>query len=169
MFLKYLRRRVFIDHSHGRLHIRILHGHRKDLAIFGVLLSSLFVVLTGSMFIAPVRRAGWSMDLLYLLPLILLAVAYYIVLRIAIWMAYGREEIVVEGDDLRWTCIALWLRDELRAAASEVTEVKAVTPWHGRNFVELTTRGRTYRIGDPMLRDEAIQLAHAMKAAIGLR
>jgi hypothetical protein len=167
---KHLRRRVFIAHSHGRLHVRILRERRTVDAIFGLMFSTVFFVLMGSVFIAPMRRAGWSTDLLYWLPFpVLLAVAYCIVLRIVIWNSFGREEIVVEGGELRWTCTAWWFNDKLKAAANEVAEVKAVTPWHGKCRIELTTAGHTYRVGDSMLRDEAIKLAHALKAALGLR
>lgn len=167
---KHLRRRVFIAHSHGQLHVSILHERRTSDAIFGLVLSTVFFVLMGSVLIAPMRRAGWSTDLLYWLPFpVLLAVAYYIVLRIVIWNSFGREEIVVEGGELRWTCTALWFNDELEAAANEIAGVKAVTPWHGKCRVELTTSGHTYRVGDSMFRDEAIKLAHVLKAALGLR
>ena len=100
---------------------------------------------------------------------VLLAVAYYILLRIIIWNSFGQEEIVVESGEMRWTCTALWFKDKLTATANEIAGVKAITPWHGRNFVELTTRGHSYRIGDPIKRDEAIQLEHALKSSIGLR
>lgn len=73
---KYLRRCVFIAHTHGRLHVRIFYQRRMGDAIFGFLLSTGFFILTGSMLIAPIRRAGWSIDLLCLLPVpILLAIA----------------------------------------------------------------------------------------------
>ncbi|MGC2743544.1 MAG: hypothetical protein WA672_10180 [Candidatus Angelobacter sp.] len=167
---KYLRRRVFISHSHGRLHVRIFHERRIGTAIYGLLLFTVAGIMMGSALIAAIRRVGWSMDLAYLLPIpVLLAIAYYVALRITIWNWFGREEIVVEGGQMRWTSTALWFHHELTAAANEIAEVKAVTPWHGRNFVKLTTRGRSQRIGDTMLRDEAIQLAHALKAAVGSR
>lgn len=163
-------RRVFIAHSQSHLHVSIFHERRTGDAIFGLVFSTVFTVLIGSVLIAPMRRAGWSTDLLYWLPFpILLVVAYYIVLRIVIWNSFGREEIVVEGGELRWTCTALWFNDELTAAANEIAAVKAVTPWHGKCRVELTTSGHTYRVGDSMLREEAIKLSHALNAALGLQ
>jgi hypothetical protein len=166
---EYLRRRAFIAHSHGRLHVRIFHERRTGAAIYGLVLFTIVFGLMGSTFFAPIRRAGWSMDLVYLLPIpVLLAIAYYIFLRITIRNSFGREEIVVEGGQMRWTCTVLWFKDEITVAANEIAEIKAITPWHGRNFVELTTRGHTYRVGDTILHDEAIQLAHALKASIGL-
>jgi hypothetical protein len=161
---------VSLDHSHGKLHVRIFDGYRKDLAIFGLLMATLVLVLTGSILTTPFRRTGWSMDLFYLLPFpVLLAMAYYIVLRISIWMAYGREEIVVDGGQLCWTCTALWLTDELKAAAAEIVEVKAITPWHGNCRIELTTKVHSYRVGDSIRRDDAIHVAHELKRALGLR
>src|ERR1700732_260916 len=166
---KYLRRRVFIAHSHGRLHVRVFHERRMAGTIYGLVLFTVVLVSMISTFFAPIRRAGWSMDLVYLVPIpVLAAIAYYIFLRITIWSSFGREEIVVEGGQMRWTCTALWFKDELTADANEIAGVKAITPWHGRNRVELTTKGRTYLIGDSMRRDEAVQLAHALKAAVGL-
>jgi hypothetical protein len=147
MKFDYLRRRVFIAHRQGGLHVRILHNEGRTAGVIGFLVR----------------------ELLYLLPLsILLILAYLIVLRIVIWKAFGQEEILVENGVFRWTCTSLWLKDELKIATSDISAVSAVTRWLGDNRVEFTTKGHTYRVGEKILRAEAIQLAHALKRAIGL-
>lgn len=118
---------------------------------------------------APLWRAGWSLEALYLLPMpVLAAIAYWIALRIFLWEAFGNEEIVVEGGLLRWTCKALWWKDELEVPVRDISDVRAVTPWHGGNRVELTTQGRSYCVGEQVLCDEATKMAHALRRAAGL-
>ncbi len=158
-----------ITRKHGGLHVRIFHNKGTTAGITGLLISTLFFALMAWGFSDPFRHVGWSRELLYLLPLpILLVLPYLIVLRIVIWKAFGQEEILVENGVFRWTCTSLWLSDEFKTPTSNISAVSAVTRWFGDNHVDFTTQDRTYRMGDKILRDEAVQLAHALKRAIGL-
>jgi len=169
MTFPYLQKRVSIAQSHGCLRIQVAHINRRGLGIFGLLFSTLFLLLAGPVFIGPLWRAGWSIEALYLLPLpVLVAIAYLIAIHTCLWEAFGREEIVVQDGLLRWTCKALWWKDELEVPVGEISDVRAVTPWHGGNRVELTARGRSYRVGEKILRDEATHMAHALRGAAGL-
>jgi hypothetical protein len=169
MKFDYLQRRVFIAHKQGGLHVRIFHNEGWTTGAIGFLLSTFLFAFVAWGLSEPFRHVGWSRELLYLLPFpILLILAYLIVLRIVIWKAFGQEEILVENGVFHWTCTSLWLKDELKTPTSEISAVSAVIRWFGDNRVEFTTQGRTYRVGEKILRDEAIQLAHALKRSIGL-
>ena len=169
MNFPYLRRRISIGQTDGCLRIQVAHANRRGRGIFGLLFSTLFLLLAGPVFVGPLWRAGWSIEALYLLPLpALIAIAYLIGAHICLWEAFGREEIVVQDGLLRWTCRVLWWKEELEVPVRDISDVRAVTPWHGGNRVELTARGRSYRVGEIILRDEATHMAHALRRAAGL-
>jgi hypothetical protein len=94
---------------------------------------------------------------------------YVIAIAIGVWGAFGVEEISVIAGSLQWTRTALgWTRTKV-IPLTEITEIKAITPWHGLdNTVEVTAARKQRRIGDKLLRDEAVELAQNLRQATGL-
>lgn len=106
----------------------------------------------------------------YIFPLIALDLAGYILAFTAgVWGAFGVEEIRTEGGTLRWTRRALnWTRVK-EIPLAEITEIRAITSWHRfRNSVEITAGRKRRRIGDNLLRDEAVELAQHLRQVSGL-
>ena len=166
-----LRRRVSLEYSHGRLHVNIAAENQRTAYIFIVAwfsCAAMFLIWT---FTRAVWRSGFSGDDWPLLLILATVIGVFlVVLRSTIWRAFGVDEIVIQGGRLQWTSRALWLKQELELPASEISDVKAVTPWHAmRNHVEFTHRARRYFIGDALLHDETVELALALKHAIGSR
>jgi hypothetical protein len=86
-----------------------------------------------------------------------------------VWSAFGVEEIDVEAGTLRRTRRALKWSRECDVPISDITEIKAITPWHGLDStVEVMTHRKRFTIGDKLLHDEAIELAHRLCQAAGL-
>jgi hypothetical protein len=109
-------------------------------------------------------------DALYVLPVFVLGLMCYVLaLAIGVWGAFGVEHIAIEAGSLRWTLTALkWTRTR-HIPTTEITEIRAITPWHGLdNTVEVTAAGKQQRIGDKLLHDEAVELAHHLRQAVGL-
>jgi hypothetical protein len=107
-------------------------------------------------------------DSLYVLPFLAFILLWYIIgLRLTVWGAFGVEQIVVEGGLFRWTRTALnWTR-KLEIPAKDVTDVRAITPWHGlSNHVEFRAHGRSRGVGDMLMRDEATELAQKLSHTI---
>jgi hypothetical protein len=104
------------------------------------------------------------------LPIFVLGMVFYIlVFARGVWGAFGIEEIYTEAGSLRWTRRALnWTRIK-DIPLHDITEIKAVTSWHRfRNRVEVTAAQKRRRIGDNLLRDEALELAQHLRRASGL-
>jgi hypothetical protein len=147
MTFKYLRRTVSITHEHGNLRVWIADSRRWNKDTIGrlmILAVWTFVVLE---LIAPLRHLRWSAGTAYFLVfLALFLVVYLILLWIFLWKAFGTEEILVKDGVMRWTCKVLWFKDEVDFGVSGVSDVKAITPWYGRNRVEFTAQGRRYHL-----------------------
>lgn len=94
---------------------------------------------------------------------------YILATAIGVWGAFGVEEISVIAGSLRWTRTALtWTRTR-DIPLADITEIKAITPWHGlANTVEVITSREQRRIGDKLLHDEAVELAQNLRHAAGL-
>ena len=121
-------------------------------------------------FVSPLFRRSFSRDAIYVVPFLAFVVVWYIIgLRITIWRAFGVEQITVEGGVLYWTRTAFrWVR-KVEVPTMEITEVKAITPWHGLgNCVELIAHDQRRVIGDMLLRDETTQLADRLRHAVGI-
>jgi hypothetical protein len=170
MYFNYLRRRVSITHAHGGLRVKIAHSNRRSSGIIGTVAATAALLFITPIFIAPFHRADCLTIALYLLPLLALLIgAFLIVVAISLWQAFGIEEIVVQDGLMRWTWKVLWVKDELDIPTDEISDVKAVTPWHGRNRVEFSAQSRRYRIGETILQDEAMELARALKQVVAAR
>jgi uncharacterized membrane protein len=165
------RRRVSIRHKHGALLIRIeRHNDRATYIILLAAFSAGFVFFC-SVLIPPFFRFGFSKEVLILLPFVGFLVLWYLLgLRLGVWRAFGVEEMSVSGGALHWSRTALFWKRDFETATADVTEVRAVTPWHSlSNRVEFTSLGQRHALGDMLLRDEANELAHELRRALGLR
>jgi uncharacterized membrane protein len=165
------RRRVSIRHQHGALLIRIKrHNDRTTQIILVVGFTAGFAYFC-SVLMPPFFRFGFSKEVLILLPFVGFLILWYLIgLRFSVWRAFGTEEISVNGGILHWTRTALCWKRDFETATADVTEVRAVTPWHSlSNRVEFTSRGRQHAVGDMLLRDEANELAHELRQALALR
>jgi hypothetical protein len=164
---KYLRRRVSIVHMRGNLRVKIAHSNRRGSGIIGTVAATAVLVFIAPAFFAPLHHADWPRAAIYILPVLALFIgAYLIVLWMSLWQAFGVEEIVVRDGLMRWTWKVLWLKGTFDIPTEEIVDVKAVTPWHGRNRVEFSTQKRGYRIGETILHDEAMELAQALRRAV---
>jgi len=109
-------------------------------------------------------------SLYMVLPIFVLGILLYIlVFSWGLWGAFGIEEIYTEAGTLRWTRRALnWTRVR-DIPLHDITEIKAITSWHRfRNSVEVTAAQKRRKIGDNLLREEALELAQHLRRASGL-
>jgi hypothetical protein len=95
---------------------------------------------------------------------------YILVFAICVWGAFGTAEICVQAGSLVWTRKALNWTHVKDIPLHDITEIKAITSWHRfRNSVEIMAAQKRLRIGDYLLRDEALELAQHLRRASGLR
>lgn len=150
--------------------MRIARHNDRTTAILGILAFTAGFMWFCYVLVRPLFRHPFSRDVLYILPFLGFIVVWYVIgLRLAVWRAFGVEQIVVEGGALCWTRTALcWIR-RVEIPTTEITEVKAITPWHGlSNHVEFIAHNRRRIIGDMLLHDETTELAEKLKHAVGL-
>jgi hypothetical protein len=165
----HLRKRVHINRQSGRLSVRIERQNSRDLYFWIMCLSTvMFGLFCNMLWGAWLRNPH---DGLYaVFPVFALGlVCYVLAIAIGVWGAFGVEDISIEADSLRWTRQALkWTRTcEVRIA--DITEIRAITPWHGLdNTVEVLSARKQRRIGDRLLHDEALELAQLLRHAVGL-
>jgi|HubBroStandDraft_1064217.scaffolds.fasta_scaffold49829_2 hypothetical protein len=165
------RRRVSVSHKHGALVVSIARQNDRTTYILMLLAFTAGFMFFCYVFISPFFRLPFSRDMLYLLPFLAFIVLWYVIgLRIGVWRAFGVEEIVVGGGTLCWTRTALYWIRKLEIQTMNITEVRALTPWHAlSNRVEFTAHKQRYVIGDMLLRDETTELAEHLRHAVGLR
>jgi hypothetical protein len=164
------RRRVSVSHKHGGLVVRIARHNDRITYILLLLAFTAGFVFFSYTLVSPLFRRPFLVDALYVLPFLAFVVVWYIIgLRIAIWREFGVEQITVEGGVLYWTRTALcWVR-KVEVPTTDITEVKAITPWHAlSNRVELTAHDQRWVIGDMLLRDETTELAQQLRNVVGL-
>lgn len=166
-----LARRVSISHGHGRLLVRIARRNKWPYYVWGLLMGTGCFVGFCSVTSKAFFHRGAPEEIGYGLLLVVIAtIGYMIVLAMAIWGLFGEEEILVENGMLQWKCKALRWVSSLEVATHEISAIEAIKPWHGfKNRVEVTAQGRTYRIGEEILRDDATDLARELKRAVVLR
>ena len=123
-----------------------------------------------TVFVPAFFRVRSLKDWLCLLPFAGFSVLWYVIVsRFSLWRSFGVEEVILSQGTLQWHRKALWWKRNFEAAQSEITDVISKTPWHAlSNHVEFVCRGRSYSIGDMILRDEATEIAHALRSALGL-
>lgn len=165
----HLRRRVSISHSHGALHVHIAVHNQSITNRSGLLIcSAAFIWLLSILILKPLLVHGFSRDSLIILPFLAFFLIWFILaVRASGWRAFGTEDILVDRNEMEWRRTAIWWVRTVTASATEISDVRAVTPWHGlSNRVEFTIHGRIHSIGDMLLRDEAIELASALNHAL---
>ncbi len=123
-----------------------------------------------AIFVKPLLVHGFSRDSLVILPFLAFLILWFILgVRIFGWRAFGTEDIFVDHNVMEWRRTAIWRVRTVAASATDISDVRAVTPWHGlSNRVEFTFHGRIYCIGEMLLRDEALELASALNHALRL-
>ena len=168
---KNFQRRVHISHKHGAFIVQIARHNDRSTYIMMLLMFTAVFVFFIYIFIHPFfNRTATLNDLFYISPFIAFVLWWYVVgVRIAVWRAFGIEQITVDGGLFMWTRTALFWKRKLEIPPAEVTSVKAITPWHAlSNRVEFTAADRRRCIGDMLLRDEAMDIAHELSHAIGI-
>ena len=154
-----------MNQSSGRLSVRIERQNSRGIYVWMAILGTAMFLAFCELPIHAYRLHPQAV--LYIAPIIVLAVTCYLIaIAIALWGAFGVEEVDIEGDVLHWRRSALrWERTRTIPLAA-ITEIKAITPWHGLgNSVELIAAGKVRNIGKKLLRDEAIELAQHLKHA----
>lgn len=168
---KNFQRRVSITHNqHGVLAVRISRNNNWSTYVLMLIFCTAIFVWFASMVVSGLVRRPSSSDVFYvLLPSAFIVLWYLLALRVSLWRSFGIEEVVIEGGRLHWTRRALvWVR-RLEISTRNITDVKAVTPWHGlSNHVDVFALGKRRKIGDMLLHDEAIELAQQLGGAVGL-
>lgn len=165
----HLRRRVHIKHGVNRLTVRIERQNSRVLYFWLMCLSTMaFGVFCDMMWGALLRH---RQDANYtILPVFALGVACYaIALAMGIWGAFGVEEVLIESGSLQWKRTALKWTHTSNILVTDITRIRAITPWHWLdNTVEISTARKRRRLGDKLLRDEALELAKDLRHAVGL-
>jgi hypothetical protein len=165
-----LRRRLHVAHKSDGLSVRIDRQNTRGLYLWMMCLCTVgFALFCNMLWGASIRHPH---DVLYAtLPMFILGlVCYILALAIAIWGAFGVEDVSTQASSLRWTRTALKWSRTIDIPIAEITEIKAITPWHRLdNSVEVNTVRQQRRIGGKLLRDEALELAKHLRHAVGLR
>ncbi len=122
-------------------------------------------------FIAPFfRNPLSSKELVLVVPMGFILLWYFIAVRVGTWRGFGVEQIVIENGMFSWTRMALFWERKLELPAAEIAAVRTVTPWHDlSNHVEFMARGRIYRVGDMLRRDETYEVADVLRRAARLQ
>jgi hypothetical protein len=169
-FGKRFRRRVFVDDKHGAMTVKIERHNDRTLNILGLTAFTVVFLFFCNIFARPLLRRISLTDFLYVLPFMLFILVWFVIgLRLSLWRAFGVENIVIEGGVLHWTRTALVWKRSLDIPTREITEVRAITPWHGMsNRVEFVANRKKRVIGDMLLRDETTELAHKLSRSLGL-
>jgi hypothetical protein len=165
---RHLRRRVHISHQSGHLNVRIARQNSWGVYVWMAILSTVMFGEFCSIMVGAQRTHPH--DGLYILPVFGLGLAgYLIAITIAVWGAFGIEEIEIKGNVLRWRRTALKWSHTRDIPVADITEINAVTPWHGlRNTVELIASGKSRYVSGKLLRDEAIELTQHLRHAAHL-
>lgn len=166
---EHLRRRAQTNRKSGRLSVRVERQNSRGVYSWMMCLGTvMFGFFCNMLWDASLRNPHEGLYLV--LPMFVLGLmGYVLALAIGVWGAFGVEEISIEAGSLRWTRTALkWTRaSDINIA--DITEIRAITPWHGfDNTVEVTAARKQRRIGERLLRDEALQLTHDLRRAVGL-
>jgi hypothetical protein len=168
MFNVYGRRRVHINVRGGHLSVRIDRQNFWGRYCLLICFSTVVLGLFSRVFLgAAVRRPHEAVYLFLLFALCL--TGYILTFAAGVWGAFGVEEIRTEAGTLRWTRRALnWTRVR-DIPLADITEIKAIPSWHRfRNSVEITAGRKRRRVGENLLREEALELAEHLRSASGL-
>ena len=160
-----LARRVSISHRNGSVVIRIRRNNRWKRAVFALFAVTIVCLYFSSIFLRGFFRIHSVVESFYLLPFIAFIVVWYIIgARIALWRAFGVEELTIGHGRLHWERTAWKWRRSFDGSLPDISQVKAKIPWHGlANRVEFTCEKRQWAIGDMLLQDEAKEIANELK------
>jgi len=120
--------------------------------------------------VPPFFQGAFSKHALWALPFLVFLLGWYgVASRITVWRSFGVEQIVVSGDRLRWTRTALGWKRTVEIPSGDITELSVVAQRRSPGSrVALTALDRRYYIGDMLLHCEAVELARALRWALGL-
>lgn len=165
-----LMRRVSISHQGSAVFIHIKRHNQWKSNLFLLLCFTAGFVFFLSIFLKGLFRIHSATESLYLLPFFLFIFVWYgLALRTGLWRGFGVEELVMENGHLHWKRTAWKWHRSLDASLSDISDVKARTPWHAlSNRVEFVCTGRRYAVGDMLLQDEANEIAQELQKAAGL-
>lgn len=163
-------RRVSISHRRNAVVIHIKRHNRWKLNIFLLLCFTAGFVVFFSVFLKGLFRIHSATESLYLLPFFIFIFVWYgLALRIGLWRSFGTEELILENGHIHWERTAWKWHRILDASLSDISDVKARTPWHAlSNRVEFVCTGRCHTVGDMLLQDEAKDIAQELQRAAGL-
>jgi len=118
-------------------------------------------------FVSPFFRKPLSSQDLVLLPCIAFTLLWYLLaVRIGMWRAFGIEQITIENGVFIWKRTALFWKRKLELPSGEIAAVETITPWHDlSNHVGIAARGKRYKVGDMLRRDETYELADLLMRA----
>jgi len=92
----YLRRRVSIEHSHGRVSVFIAPGNRQTVYLFALAWFSLGMFFLVSIFIEPLLHSGISRSVL---PVLLMFIGIHNAWDVAVWNSVRRQDDVRRADE----------------------------------------------------------------------
>lgn len=163
------RRRLSIRWNQGVLSATISPNNDRATYVIMIVFFTCIFAWFLTVFTRPFFKTPFSSDNFFLLPFLAFVLFWYILgVRITLWRLFGVEALIVERGVMRWTRKALFWVRELEVQTKEITDVRAVTPWHSlSNRVEFTALGKRRNIGDMLLRDEAIELSEMLRKALG--
>lgn len=162
----HLRTRVHLGHRNGALYVRIERQNTRAVYFWGMCFSTvIFAFFARMIWDATLMHPR---EVLYIGPVFLLGlVLYLLTLAYFMWSAFGVEELFLEGRTVRWQLTAVGWTHMKTIPVDEITAIEAITSWHGfDNSVEITSHGSRRRLGDKLLRQEAIELAKSLRHAL---
>lgn len=169
---RHFERRVSISHGcSGELVVRISRNNNAKSNLNTLIGFTVLFTWFIAWIIPPFFRRPFTSGALYGLPFLAFVVVWYVFgARITLWRSFGIEELIVQHGVLQWTRTALFWVRRVEIPTQAITSVAAVTPWHAlSNRVEFTALGKTRRVGDMLLSDEATELAGRLRQAVGLK
>jgi hypothetical protein len=165
---RYFQRRVFFDREQSTLIVRIEpHSDRLLYVPMLIVFTGFFIFICMICVRALVREFSAETALALSPVMAFISVWYIMGLRLTVWRAFGTEQIVIDGGVFHWDRTALCWKRNLELPTAEITDVKAIMPWHGlSNCVEFRTRSKKWLVGDMLLRDEAVELAKRLRETV---
>jgi hypothetical protein len=158
-----LDRRVSVSHRAGRTRIFIRRRNDWEKYVWQFAISTVACASLLFTFWSRFGRSYSSPEIFYFLLLAgIVMLAFCIATLIAIWGAFGTEEIVVLNGTLHWTRNALWLKRDFHTALSDIKDVSAKTRFGIDNWVQITCKSGIYEIGQAILASEASEIEHAL-------
>ena len=127
-------------------------------------------LLIGYSVVSSLVHKRWSADGWYAVGFLAVLILWYAVaVQPPAWRGFGVEEIVVGGGMLRWSYVALILRNKFAISARDITVVRAKRVWYESGYrVELIAGRRRRVIAYMLLEAESAELADALKRAVAI-